>query len=146
MIMSFALHKKILIVFVVLLAAIHSLPAGAHLGICIGDDGHFEVEAVACQAKAFPNQLESIIAFDEHHKGCIDFETACDNSLQCKALHFSPSRKVQRDRSQTLSNILVKKTGEFFSSPGQNPSILSYSNLHPENNPLHSLRTVVLLI
>ena len=90
--------------------------------------------------------FESIIAFDDHHKECIDFETACDNNLKCKAFYFSPNQKVERDISLTISNILMKKMEELFSSPGHRLSLLSFPHPLLKHNSLDTLRSVVLLI
>ncbi len=140
------LRKKITILLVILLAVFYSLPVEAHLKICIGEDGHFDVEAVACRTKSLANQPGTINAIDDHHKECIDFGTTCADNAECKTFLFSPNRKNQRDGSQTLANIFVKTEEAFFSFPVQRLSILSFSNLKTKNNPLLTLRTVVLLI
>lgn len=140
------LRKTISYLVVILLAISYSLPVEGHLKICIGYDGHIDVEAHACETKSPIGQPEQIIGSDDHHNECIDFESTCDSNFDCKAFHLSPSLKFQRDRSPTIFNIIVKKMDDFYSSSVQNVSLFPFPYPPSKQNSPDTLRSVVLLI
>jgi hypothetical protein len=139
------LHNIFSYALVVFLVATYSLPADAHLNICLGDDGHFEVEAVACQPDQMYSQSKSLAFIDSHHKDCVDYEPYCENNSICDDSFISSGNWIGNFSQQHAAYVIEQTTNEAYTSKINQISYdSSYS--YPTDPSAKILRSIVLLI
>ncbi len=80
------IRRKILVALAMILMAVaYGLPSGLHLLFCIGEDGHWDITAVACASgQQTPVSKHSNANPTDHHGKCTDFTTACDENEICR--------------------------------------------------------------
>ena len=143
---------KLLLALVLLIqvSTVYALPAGVHLNLCIGTDGHFDFSTDLC-AETFLFQqdqpLSSILISDGHHGDCLDVEVnhAPEDKL------FSSPEDIRLAKTNIINNVppsvLIKKL--YSPSDKTTLPLPSFSNLNSNSlvsSQLSSLQTVVLLI
>ncbi len=137
-------HKILVVLTMVLMAAAYSPLSGLHLKLCIGEDGHWDITAVACASNQPPPvSKHSNENPSDHHGKCTDFTTACDKKEICNP---SPVLFPRNPSAKVFPLSSVTKTSGVIPQPAIKPSVsLSYSSEKSFPHPAY-LRSVVLLI
>ena len=92
--MTRRIRKKFFVgLSIIVMAATYALPSGLHLKLCIGEDGHWDISAVACASE----QQTSVSKHShgnptDHHGKCSDFTAACDGKEICRPISALYSR------------------------------------------------------
>ena len=130
---------------IVFLVATYSLPVEAHLNICIGDDGHFEIGAVTCQPDQIYSQSMSSALIDDHHNDCIDYEPSCESNFICEDSFISSSVRIKNLSLQHTAYLVEQYANETYASKINKVS-LATSYPHQTDPSPKILRSTILLI
>lgn len=128
----------------ILMVTAYGLPFGLHLKFCIGEDGHWDITAVACASDQQTHVSKHSNANPtDHHGKCTDFSTNCDKKEICRPTSVLFPRNPY---SKVFPLTFVTKESGVIPAPAIKPSVLPpwFSEL---SFPLPAyLRSVVLLI
>ncbi len=91
--------RVLAVLTIILMATVYGLPSSLHFKFCVGDDGHWDITAVACVSdQQAPVSKHSNPNPNDHHENCNDFSTACDVDELCALdslfFHRNPYSKV----------------------------------------------------
>ncbi|MEW6520086.1 MAG: hypothetical protein AB1461_11790 [Thermodesulfobacteriota bacterium] len=134
------------LLLIVQMSTAFAAPPGAHLALCFGFDGHFDVAQDFCDTSVtLPQQQQDDLSAGLHHGDCLDLVIGCGSYDQavphsaslCKTKVRQESARPAACPAATFSRNLPQL--EF-----QPPSRLHHQEL--PTSSLLSLRTVVLLI
>ena len=139
------------ILLILQVSAAHALPAGIHLNLCFGSDGHFDISPDLCTVSPltppFP-QSDTGIFSEAPHGDCLDVEIGCVSSDEQHPpiAKVCPAKtKAQRNNSPLATkNHTLSFSHQTFQSSIRTPSHLNDGPVPPSH--LISLRTIVLLI
>ncbi len=138
-------RQKIFVVLAIfLMVATYVLPSGLHLQFCIGEDGHWDISAVACASEqASPVSRHSHESPTDHHGKCTDFTTACDEKEICRPVSTLFSRNPSSKIFQIAS---VANVSGAIPQPFIQPSAFPHCPSEISFSSSAYLRSVVLLI
>ncbi len=138
-------RQKVLVVLaIILMVATYAPPSGLHLKFCIGEDGHWDISAVACASEQqTPISKHSHANPTDHHGECTDFTTACDEKEICKPTSALFSRNPS---SKILPLTPVANASGIIPQPAIKPSVFQHSSSEISFSLPAYLRSVVLLI
>jgi hypothetical protein len=145
------LFRPLIIILLALqVSTIYALPADAHLNLCIGYDGHFEISADSCAIVPdhFSRTLDPVLADEDHHGDCLDLTLGCSAT---KGLRPSLANHRRAGHQFPGTSQSSAPGGYFYPHPLQHPDIPSRTCSPPDAPVLPSahllpLRTTVLLI
>lgn len=140
----------IAILLILQVSAAYALPAGVHLNLCIGFDGHIDILIGGCAGNPSqsPRQPDTILYGEDHHDECLDVAIGCASSDALRhsiAEGCSYKSKTKRNDSPPTSE---NYTFSFFHRISQSSIRTSHYLNSGAFPPPHlvSLRTIVLLI
>lgn len=124
-------------------------PPGAHLELCFGTNGHFDVSPDFCDTHFNPPQQQRDAAVSDplHHGDCLDLVIGCgfyDQAVPPGGSDCISKAKVQQSSSRSAVFPAVLFSRNLPQAGLHSPFHLNRQDLLP--SPLASLRTVVLLI
>ena len=144
-------RQLIAILLIFQVSAAYALPAGVHLNLCLGFDGHVDISQEYCVSDSIqaPQQLDRVLLYaEDHHADCLDVAMGCVSSVELRppvSEVRSTIAKVSKNDSPLLAANYV------FSFPRQiaRSSIRSPLQMNDGISPpshLDSLRSIILLI
>ena len=80
--------KKIYFLYIItiIFSVYYLLPAGIHIKVCFGDDGHFDISTEICPSnQKLPLTTDSHSKPEKHHENCTDYNASCNDNLFCRA-------------------------------------------------------------
>ncbi len=143
--MILAIRKKIIVLLAMsLMFMTYGLPSGLHLGLCIGEDGHWDITVVACAPdQQGPFSKHSKENPTDHHGKCTDFTTTCDE----KEIHRPTSLLMPPNPSSKAIPIMsVASASALGLPPALKPSAFSPCSSETSYPLAAYPRSVVLLI
>ncbi len=145
------IFKSLLVILLVFqVSTASAVPAGAHLKLCIGFDGHIDVSPDDCasnpsQALRLPDPIQY---GEDHHGDCVDVEIGCVSSEALRPsiaeVCLSKVEIRRNDSSSATGNYALSFTHRINQTSIHNASHLN-SEVFPPSD-IFFLRTVILLI
>jgi hypothetical protein len=143
-------RSLIVILLVLQVSAAYALPAGAHLKLCIGFNGHFDISLDECTAEpGRPPQPPGTVPHDEdRHDECLDIAVGC---VSLEALHpsiaevcVSTVKTINLNLPRAIGNAALSDSHLIFHP--SNHSVLHFERGADISSSLDCLRTILLLI
>ena len=138
------------VLLILQMSAASALPAGLHLNLCFGSDGHIDIAPDDCSSHpVLSHQWANVdLNDDDHHDDCLDVAFGCV-SLDRLVSSVEKIRVTQAKNSNDDSQPITGNYFHAFSHPSIQPvsrssSPPNFGNLPPSH--IVSLRTIVLLI
>lgn len=145
--------SRLLLVLLLLVqvSAAYAMPAGAHLNLCIGFDGHIELSPDGCASTTKPvSRLPEIQANeDDHHDDCLDVAIGCVVLDEMRPPRTEVSLSAIKARNNNTAPALIDQdTAAMLRRMARTPSPFSFRLTRTDlvSSHLVSLRTIVLLI
>jgi hypothetical protein len=141
----------VVILLILQVSTAYALPAGVHINLCFGFDGHFDISSDLCAATSLPLPLPqacTVLFNQDHHDECQNVvishvsseEPRPPNERNCSAKTMPQSNNWH----STTTNYFYSFSFRTLKSPIRTSSPPNSEAFLP--SPLDSLRTVVLLI
>lgn len=140
----------IAILLILQVSAAYALPAGVHLNLCIGFDGHIDISIDGCAGNPSqpPRQPDTILYGEDHHDNCLDVAIGCVSSDELRPLVAevcsSKAKPKRNDSPPTTENYTLSFSHRISQSSIRTSHYLNSRAFPPPH--LVSLRTIVLLI
>lgn len=142
------LKSFLLILLSVQVIAAYGLPAGAHLKLCIGYDGHIDISIDGCATDSTqPNRPAAAETHtDSHHGDCLDIYMGCDSFD--KLCSTFPEVYISNEMNKVNNTISVfgSLTGLSCRPLSQNHNFYYQDGETFPDPCIDSLRTTILLI
>ncbi len=137
-------NKFFVVLAIILMVTAYAPPSGLHLKLCIGEDGHWDISAVACASEQqTPVSSHSHSNPTDHHGKCTDFTTACDEKEICiPTSALSPRNQSSKNFSLTP----VANASGIIPQPAIKQSVFQHCSSEISFSLPAYLRSVVLLI
>ena len=144
------LRPLLTILLVMQVSLAFALPAGIHLNLCIGFNGHVEIGPDDCAGSLEQQRRapEPVFDFDDHHDECVDVAIGCPSADKVVRSRDTASFAKEKGNHNNFSAV----AGHFNSALSRDaaPFAIRRSFLPPgatlTPSHLDSLRTIVLLI
>lgn len=140
-----SLHRGLVFLLVGLLSLAAAVPAGAHLEICIGNDGHWEIGATGCGENERP-EFSFLAPAGGHHTDCSDSRSGCGGNSECRTEQLRRAGHQRLRQLQSTVTVLPPRFPQPFTthrppSGACSPALSTSLSFH-----LPTTRAVVLLI
>lgn len=138
------------ILLILQVSTAYALPAGLHLNLCFGSDGHFDISPDLCDENPPTSQLPqsgTVILSETPHGDCLDIEIGCASLAEpappiterCQA-----KVKIKKSTTPATANTTLSLPRQIAQSSPRKYSALPGGTLPPSH--LISLRSILLLI
>lgn len=144
------MNKLLAILLILQVVVAYSVPAGAHLNLCIGFDGHVDITLDDCVADlGHPNPPQADASHDDdHHGDCMDIAMGCAsiNTVRVSIREVCTSSELTRINKNITVNGGLSVLNANPLSPCLNQTSFYSEDCSRPSLQIDCLRSTVLLI